>query len=204
VVPLLIALSHKDMSMRFPFPYLALAALTLLLPQAAGAQSIEDKAQLCASCHGEDGVPQDKAVPIIWGQLEGYTYIELRDYKSGARKNEIMSQIAADLERQDMYDLAAYFAAKPWPKVQQPQASADQTKQAQTANGSVGCTGCHLDHYQGTGTAPRLSGQNPDYLASTMLAFRDKSRGNNPGMTSLMESISESDIAALAAYLAAL
>jgi cytochrome c553 len=190
--------------MRFPFRHLAFAALILLPPQAASAQSIEEKAQLCASCHGEDGIPLDKSMPIIWGQPEGYIYIELRDYKSGARKNEIMSQIAADLERQDMYDLAAYFAAKPWPKAQQPQASADQASQAQTANGSVGCTGCHLDHYQGTGTAPRLSGQNPDYLASTMLAFRDKSRGNNPGMTSLMESISESDIAALAAYLAAL
>ncbi len=37
-----------------------------------------------------------------------------------------------------------------------------------------------------------------------MLAFRDKSRGNNPGMTGLMESISEGDIKALASYLAAL
>ena len=52
------------------------------------ADSIEDKAQICAGCHGENGIPQEKTTPIIWGQNEGYLYIELRDFKSGARKND--------------------------------------------------------------------------------------------------------------------
>jgi cytochrome c553 len=191
-------------SVRLPLRYLAVVPLILFASGPASAQSIEEKAQLCASCHGEDGVPQEKATPIIWGQTEGYLYIELRDYKIGTRKNEIMSQIASTLERHDMYDLAAYFAAKPWPNVQQPQPSADVVKHAMTVNGSVGCTGCHLDKYQGTGTTPRIADQNEEYLAQTMIAFRNKERGNNPGMTSLMGSISEDDINALAAYLAAL
>jgi cytochrome c553 len=178
--------------------------LTIVLPLAASAQSIEEKAQLCAACHGEDGVPQETSTPVIWGQIEGYLYLQLRDYKLGTRKNEIMSQVASTLEKQDMFDLAAYFAAKPWPNLPQPAASGDDTKQAMTANTSVGCTGCHLDKYQGTGTAPRLSDQSAAYLQQTMLAFRNKDRGNNPGMSSLMLSISEDDIAALAAYLAAL
>ena len=190
--------------MRLPLRHLAIMPLILFASQHASAQSIEEKAQLCASCHGEDGTPQEKATPIIWGQTEGYLYIELRDYKIGTRKNEIMSQIASTLERQDMYDLAAYFAAKPWPNVQQPQASADVVKHAMTVIGSVGCIGCHLDKYQGTGTTPRIADQNEEYLAQTMIAFRNKERGNNPGMTSLMGSISEDDINALAAYLAAL
>ncbi len=190
--------------MRFPARVFVFPLIAFLAVHSAAAQSIDDKAQLCASCHGEDGIPQEAVTPIIWGQTEGYLYIQLRDYKSGARKNEIMSQVVSDLEKQDMYDLAAYFTAKPWPKVQQPQASAEATKQAQTANTAVGCTGCHLDRYQGTGTAPRISDQNQEYLAQTMIAFRNKTRGNNPGMSSLMESISESDINALAAYLAAL
>jgi cytochrome c553 len=191
-------------SVRLPLRPLALVPLILFASERASAQSIEEKAQLCASCHGEDGIPQEKATPIIWGQTEGYLYIELRDYKIGTRKNEIMSQIASTLERQDMYDLAAYFTAKPWPKVQQPQPSGDVVKHAMTVNGSVGCTGCHLDQYQGTGTTPRIADQNEEYLAQTMIAFRNKERGNNPGMTSLMGSISEDDINALAAYLAAL
>jgi glucose dehydrogenase len=55
------------------------------------AQTIEEKAQLCAACHGENGIPQEKTTPVIWGQYQGYLYLELRDYKSGARKNDIMS-----------------------------------------------------------------------------------------------------------------
>jgi cytochrome c553 len=39
-------------------------------------------------------------------------------------------------------------------------------------------------------------------MAKTMLDFRNKTRGNNPGMTDLMLATSESDIAALAEYLA--
>ncbi len=64
----------------------------IALPAAARAQTVEDKAQLCAACHGENGVPQQKTTPVIWGQHQGYLYLQLRDYKSGARKNDIMSR----------------------------------------------------------------------------------------------------------------
>jgi cytochrome c553 len=66
----------------------------------------------------------------------------------------------------------------------------------------VGCTGCHQAGYLGEGTQPRLAGQSKEYLKKTMLDFRNKKRGNNPGMTDLMLAISEDDIAALADYLA--
>jgi len=64
----------------------ALAAATLMsLPHAAPAQSIEEKTELCAACHGDKGVPIDKDTPVIWGQTQGYLYFQLRDYKSGTR-----------------------------------------------------------------------------------------------------------------------
>jgi cytochrome c553 len=66
------------------------------------------------------------------------------------------------------------------------------------------CTSCHQDGYQGDGTQPRLAGQQRDYLAQTMRDFQDGKRANNPGMSDLMKSISESDIAAIAEYLAGL
>ncbi len=179
----------------------AIGALTI--PQAV-AETIEETAAVCSGCHGEKGIPVEKNIPVIWGQMEGYLYLELRDFKKGARKNEIMSQIAADMDRDTMAELAAYFAAKPSPSLGQAAASDKDAGVAQTANSSVGCTGCHLDQYQGTGTAPRLSGQNHDYLLKTMTEFRSGARGNNPGMTSLMKATSEADIAALADYLAGL
>ena len=121
-----------------------LGAAAFLAASGARADPIEDKAAVCGGCHGEKGVPIDKVTPIIWGQQEGYLYLELRDFKKGARKNEVMSQIAATLERDDMRALAAYFAAKPWPALGQPAASDADARLAKTANGSVGCTGCHL------------------------------------------------------------
>ncbi len=177
---------------------------TTWLPAPARAQTIEEKAQLCAACHGENGIPQDKTTPVIWGQYQGYLYLDLRDYKSGARKNDIMSPLAQTLERDDMMALALYFSQKRWPDLQQPSAPPDVAARAIRANASVGCTGCHQGQYQGEGTQPRLAGQSKEYLQQTMIDFRTRARGNNPGMTDLMLATSEDDIAALAQYMAGL
>jgi cytochrome c553 len=168
------------------------------------AQSIDEKAQACAGCHGENGVPQQKTMPVIWGQQQGYLYLQLRDFKSGARKNDIMGPIAQALERDDMLALAAYFSQKTWADLQQPRPPADVSTHALQAMTAVGCNTCHQSEYQGDGTQPRLAGQEKDYLQQSMLEFRNRSRANNPGMSDLMLSITEDDIAACAAYLAGL
>jgi cytochrome c553 len=168
------------------------------------AQTIEEKAQVCAGCHGANGIPPDKSWPVISGQQLGYLYLQLRDFKSGARKSDVMGPLVAALDRDEMMALAGYFSKQRWPDLQQPRASAAVAQQAATANTATGCTGCHQAGYQGEGTQPRLAGQSQAYLQSTMLAFRNKTRGNNPGMTDLMLATSESAIGALAAYLAGL
>ncbi len=113
-----------------------------------------------------------------------------------------MSAVVTGLERDDMLALARYFSQQPWPRLGQPPAAAAAAAQALRATSAVVCTSCHQESYLGEGTQPRLAGQEKDYLAQTMLDFRDGKRGNNPGMSDLMKSISESDIAAIAAYLA--
>jgi cytochrome c553 len=100
--------------------------------------------------------------------------------------------------------LAEYFSKKPWPRLGQPPAPATVVAEAERANTSIGCTGCHQGNYQGAGTQPRLAGQWREYLESQMLAFRDGSRANNPGMSDLMKAASKAQIAALAQYLAGL
>src|SRR5664279_4806163 len=86
------------------------------------AQGIEQKIQVCAGCHGVDGKPVDKTIPTIWGQQAGYIYIELRDFKRGDRKSDIMQPIVSSFERQDMLDIADYFSKKSWPDLGQPRA----------------------------------------------------------------------------------
>jgi cytochrome c553 len=170
----------------------------------ASAQNIEEKTQVCAGCHGADGKPVDKTFPVIWGQQAGYLYFQLRDFKRGDRKNDVMQPIAAMLERQDMLDIADYFSKKPWPDLGQPRAPKEVSDRALSANHSVGCTGCHLDHFQGDGTVPRLAGMSREYLTKTMTDFRTRARGNNPGMSDLMIATSPEDLAALAEYLGGL
>jgi cytochrome c553 len=183
---------------------IAVLAIVMSPHDAARAQTVEEKAQLCAACHGETGIPQQRSMPVIWGQTQGYLYLQLRDYKSGARKNDIMSPLAQTLERDDMLALALYFSQKRWPDLQQQPAPADVAARAMRANTAIGCTGCHQGQYQGEGTQPRVAGQYKEYLQQTMLDFRTRARGNNPGMTDLMLATSEADIAALAQYMAGL
>ena len=182
-------------------------AVALLMPlamsgTALAADPIEAKAKVCATCHGENGVPQLKTTPVIWGQNTGYMFLQLRDFQSGARKNDLMSPIAAALAKEDLLPMAEYFSKQKWPNLQQPSAPDDVAAQAQAAISSVGCIGCHLDHFQGDGTTARLAGQQHDYLQKTMMDFRTKARGNNPGMSDLMKATSPDAITALAQYLA--
>jgi cytochrome c553 len=193
--------------MRGVLSWCVVVTVTLAIVSTGGAtpalrQSIEEKAQACGGCHGEDGKPIDPQFPIIWGQQLGYLYIQLRDYKRGDRKSSFMQAIAATFEREDMLELAEYFSKKPWPDLGQPRAPKDVANRALQANTSVGCTGCHLDQFQGDGTVPRLAGQSRDYLTKTIADFRSRARGNNPGMTDLMLATAPDDLAALEEYLA--
>jgi len=181
------------------------AALMLFGTAAVAAESkVEELAQVCSGCHGENGVPQEKTTPIIWGQNEGYLYLQLRDFKRGSRKNDMMGPVAESLEKADMKALAAYFTNKKWPDLQQPSAPKDVDSTAMEAIDSIACKGCHLDQFQGDGTTARLAGQQREYLQNTMLAFRDRTRGNNPGMSDLMNAATPDQLKAIAQYLAGL
>jgi cytochrome c553 len=185
--------------------YSILSGLLLCLATIAASaqpQSIEQKAEVCAACHGAKGIPADKTYPVIWGQHQGYLYLELRDFKSGARKNDLMTAIVADLSRDDMMALAEYFSQKTWPDLGQKSAPDAEAAIANRVNVSIGCTGCHLGQYQGDATVPRLAGQQHDYLLKSMRDFRSRARANNPGMTDLMKATAEADLAPEADFLA--
>ena len=176
--------------------YLSVAAFAAFaaLPSAVAAQSIEEKAQICAACHGENGVPPEQPfpVPVIWGQNLGYLFFQLRDFKSGARKNDQMTPVADALDRGDLMPLAQYFSKKPWPNLEQPHPPADVAAVARRVNASVVCTSCHLEGFKGDSTQPRLAGQVRAYLQKTMTDFRRGARANNPGMSGFMKGLTPS------------
>lgn len=179
-----------------------LAAAFLAAPPAARAASIEQTAAICGACHGQNGVPVNKSIPVIWGQNEGYLYLELRDYKVGNRKNPTMSGMAVSMDKQTMKDLAAYYAAKPWPNLQQPAASHEMAQHAETIQNSAGCKGCHAANWEGDSVTPRVAGQGVEYLRQTMAQFRGGDRTNNPWMSALLKTYTDEDIESLARYIA--
>ena len=95
---------------------LILAAALGFAGAAAGAdlQAGQAKAkEVCQACHGMDGNSQNSDYPKIGGQYPDYLAKALRDYKSGARKNPIMAGFAGTLSKQDIENVAAYYASLP-------------------------------------------------------------------------------------------
>jgi cytochrome c553 len=182
-------------------PAAVLLALLFTTLPASAQEAIEEKAMVCSACHGETGVPTQPDVPIIWGQHQGYLYLQLKDYQSGYRKHEVMNGIAADMTREDMMALAEYFSKKEWPRTQYSSEPADEKKGETVAVAGL-CSECHLSGFLGDGTIPRAGGQTVTYLEKTLLAFKTRERGNNPDKSNLLSTYSDDDLKAMARYLA--
>lgn len=69
------------------------------------------KAAACQACHGLDGLAKLPDAPHLAGQPAGYLARELRAYRAGTRRNEVMSVAAKPLSDEDIRDLADYYSA---------------------------------------------------------------------------------------------
>lgn len=107
--------------MRTFISILALAASVGLFGVSAQAGDIalgksKSEEAACAACHGADGVKGiDGTYPILAGQYRDFIERALTDYKLGRRKNAVMTGIASGLSKQDIQNLAAYYASMPGP-----------------------------------------------------------------------------------------
>jgi cytochrome c553 len=173
--------------------------IAVTIPPVHAADEIEAKAQLCAACHGDNGVPTDpKTIPVIWGQDQSYLMKQLRDFRNGERNSAVMSPIAKDLAEGDLRKIAAYFAAKPWP------ARRASAKPPSPPKGIAQCQACHQPNFQGGMPAPRLAGLSYEYLVAVMRAFATEQRTNNLDMPKFMQMLTERERNAIARYVSAL
>ncbi len=162
------------------------------------------KAEACAACHGPDGNSVVPLFPILAGQTSRYLYLELRDFKEGRRADPQMSPMAAPLTREEMFDLAAFFAA------QKPRPTGFKADEARAARGKAKadetlCTMCHLGGFAGQNEIPRVAGQHYEYIVRQLRDFKGRVRTNDAGsMTSVARTLSDQDIEDLGHYLASL
>ena len=186
-------------------PYVLVLALGLLLSGGTLAQedqyaAVRDKIEECTGCHGENGASDNPEFPILAGQHFYYTYVQLKDFKAGRRGNEIMEEIAKQLEKSEMRLMARFFSEQEWPNIGYKTEDASAAA-GRTAAAAGQCVACHLGDYSGNSRVPRISGQHPRYLKKTMLDFKRKLRLNSPAIATLLASFSDEDIAAMAEFL---
>lgn len=195
------------LKLKFLFVSALAGVLPLSMLSFAAAQDIEAgraKSQACAACHGADGNSQSGQFPNLAGQTWRYIYVQLKDYKEGRRSDPVMTAMVAPLSRQDMIDIANYFAAQPAKpstfkadeaKIRLGRAKADETL----------CSMCHLGGFAGQNEIPKVAGQQYEYIVKQMRDFKARTRTNDAGnMTSVAQTLSEADIENLAHYLTSL
>jgi cytochrome c553 len=96
------------------------AAAMLALVASAHAQTGDakrgaQKSIPCQSCHGLDGLAKLPDAPNLAGQNTIYFVKAMKDYQTGARKDERMSVAVKGLKPDDLEDLAAFYAGLPGP-----------------------------------------------------------------------------------------
>ncbi|MEM5383881.1 c-type cytochrome [Paraburkholderia phymatum] len=168
----------------------------------ADAEAGKTKAQTCVACHGPMGNSTDPQYPVLAGQTARYMYLQLKDFKEGRRKDPRMSPMAANLSRDDMQDLADYFAAqKPAPIAFKADGAAVAAGQKKSADEL--CTSCHLGGFSGQNEIPRVAGQQYQYIVKQLQDFRSHTRTNDAGnMASVARNLTDDDIRNLASYIA--
>ncbi|WP_315811895.1 MULTISPECIES: c-type cytochrome [unclassified Bradyrhizobium] len=187
------------------------AALMLMLmlvlaappAHAADIEAGKAKAELCAGCHGENGISQTENIPSLAGQQDQFIQWQLVFFRAGTRKNEAMKPIVDQLTNEDIRNLGAYFASLQ-PAKAPPDNDPDLSAKGAQAAAGRRCASCHLDSYAGTKGVARLAGQREEYLVKALHDYKSGQRvgGSQAAMTDVAYPLSDEEITALAHYLA--
>jgi cytochrome c553 len=193
--------------MRRQFVSLAITALAAVLAapvvRAADDAAIQEKAAVCAGCHGENGISQTENVPSLAGQPDQFIQWQLVFFRAGSRKNEQMAPIAAEITNEDIRSFGAYFSKMTPPKGPEDKDPDLSKKGAQVASGRR-CASCHTDSFAGTKAVARLAGQREEYLVKALHDYKAGQRvgGGVAAMADVAYHMSDEEITAVAHYLA--
>jgi len=164
----------------------------------------------CAQCHAFTGASDSSgAFPRIAGQPASYLARQLQDFRSRARANALMSQLAAALTPEDAVDVSAYYASMDTPFPPLAAADPDLVKKGKElaesgdpARRIPACNACH-----GVGGAgeppslPYLAGQYAHYTALQLQMWRQGFRRNSlEAMGLIARRLNDQDIQAIAAH----
>ena len=194
----------------------AALSVSLLLPlsaaQAGDPQRGQELSQSCAACHQADGNSVNPEWPKLAGQHPKYTVKQLQDYKSERRENSLMLGQVANLDEQDMRDLAAFYAEQSISSGTADEEVVERGEQIYRggipSQNVAACIACHGPNGNGNPEAmfPAVAGQHAQYSADQLRYFRSGDRANDNGrmMRNVARNMSDSDIEAVSQYMAGL
>ncbi|WP_114639455.1 c-type cytochrome [Polynucleobacter necessarius] len=164
----------------------------------------------CIICHGPKGQSAVGTWPKLSAQHAAYTAKQLKNFKEGTRANAVMMGMAATLTEQDMINIAAFLSKQ---AVSQGVAQNKDTielgqsiyRGGIASKGVPACAACHSPNGAGIPAQyPRLGGQWADYSYAQLVAFSNGTRKNGPMMTTIASKMSDSEMKAVADYMAGL
>ncbi|MGY3607727.1 MULTISPECIES: c-type cytochrome [unclassified Bradyrhizobium] len=190
--------------MRIVLAATLLAVTACALPaRAADVAAGKEKAEMCVSCHGENGISQTENIPSLAGQPDQFIQWQLVFFRAGTRKNELMQPIVEQLNNDDIRNLGAYFSSLPPPKGPKDD-DPDLSEKGKQAAAGRRCASCHTDSYAGNKAVARIAGQREDYLVKALHDYKSSARsgGGMAAMAEVAYPLSDEEITALAHYLA--
>ncbi|MBA1145777.1 c-type cytochrome [Ectothiorhodospiraceae bacterium WFHF3C12] len=190
--------------------------MACLAPAAAlSEQAMAERLRACTACHGEDAIEIEEGyVPRIQGKPAGYLYNQLRNYQAMRRRNDTMNHMVRHLSDVYLWEIAEHFAGRtpPYPEPATPPANPAVAERGRmlVREGDPGadvpaCQACHGERLAGALPAtPGLIGLPRHYIMGQLGAWREgERRAAAPDcMAAIVERLSPSDIAAVAAWLA--
>jgi cytochrome c553 len=163
----------------------------------------------CQPCHG--GAQTAPAFPKLDGQHAAYLEKQLREYKSGKRKSDVMAPLIAAMKKGQIPAMAAHFAGqKPAQGAVENQELASRGKalfeEGNRTTGVPACVGCHMASGTGAERYPRLAGQGQAYTVQQLADFKSGKRSNDRAhvMRLIAGRLTDDEMKAVAEYVAGL
>ena len=164
--------------------------------------------EVCAACHGEQGVSVGPQFPNLAGQSGAAIYKQLHDYRTDSRTHPQMTAIAKALEDAQIADVAAYYAGQPKRNpnpatlAESPEAIVRLVELGDPARNIPPCAACHRAGAGGPIEAPILSEQDRDYLIRQLKMYASGERRNDVygRMRTVAARLTTAEIEGLATY----
>jgi cytochrome c553 len=164
--------------------------------------------EVCAACHGEQGISAAPEFPHLAGQSGAAIYKQLHDYRTGSRTNELMTAVAKALDEAAVADVAAYYAAQakrnpnPVTLATAPDPIVRLVELGDPNRNIPPCAACHRPGSGGPVETPILSEQGDNYLALQLKNYAAGERRNDVygRMRSIASKLTEAEIKGLASY----